>query len=114
MVVGALLALAFVPSGQSGLYGRVVISPARPVCVVDQPCTAPDRNDLLAFWRSVRRVATIRTDDKGSYRVSLAPGRYRVTVPRRGRLGSGLTPSAVVVPTGRLAHVNFDLDIGIR
>jgi hypothetical protein len=113
-VIGTLLALAIVTPSGSGLYGRVVISPARPVCIAGQPCTAPDKNDLLAFWRSGRRVAGTRTDGNGRYRISLAPGRYRVTAPRHGAIGRGLTPSQVVVPTSRFAHVNFALDIGIR
>jgi hypothetical protein len=113
-VIGTLLALAFMARSGSGLHGRVVISPARPVCVKDQPCTAPDKNDVLAFWRSGRRVASTRTDSEGRYRVTLAPGRYRVTAPKRTGIGRGLSPSAVVVPSGRYARVNFSLDIGIR
>ena len=113
-VIATLLALSLLTTSGSGLYGRVVISPARPVCVVGKPCTAPDKNDVLAFWRSGRRVASARTDARGDYRVRLAPGRYRVTAPRLGGIGRGLDPSEVIVPRGRFARVNFALDIGIR
>jgi hypothetical protein len=98
----------------SGLYGKVVISPARPVCVVGQPCTAPDKNDVLSFWQRGRRVRTARTSAEGRYRVSLAPGRYTVTARRNGPIGRGLEPAHVVVPSARYARLNFALDIGIR
>jgi hypothetical protein len=113
-VIGALIAVTLLASPGSGLYGRVVVSPAQPVCSAGRACTAPDKNDLLAFWRSGRRVATTRTDGRGNYRVTLRPGRYRVTAPRRGAIGRGLKPSAVVVPDARFARANFTLDVGIR
>jgi len=114
-VVHVFVAALVAASGTtgSGLYGKVVISPARPVCAVGEPCTAPDRNDVLTFWRRGRRVATARTTAKGSYRIALAPGRYGVTV-KRSALGRGLEPTRVTVVRGRYGRVNFTLDIGIR
>jgi hypothetical protein len=97
----------------SGLFGTVVISPARPVCAVGEPCTAPDRNDVLSFSRGGHRVRTARTTAAGSYRVELAAGRYTVTAKRR-TIGRGLEPTRAIVPRGRYARVNFTLDIGIR
>jgi hypothetical protein len=98
----------------SGLHGTVVIDPARPVCVVEQPCSAPDRYDVLVFTRSGRRIAQTRTDAEGKYSVRLAAGTYTVTAPRHDGIGRGLLPSRVVVPRGRYARANFTLDIGIR
>jgi hypothetical protein len=98
----------------TGLYGKVVISPARPVCAVGQSCTAPDKNDVLSFWLRGRRVASARTTSEGRYRVTLAPGRYTVRAKHRGAIGRGLEPTRVLVPRGRFARVNFSLDIGIR
>ena len=113
-VIHALVAAIIASSSTvSGLYGKVVIDPARPVCVVDQPCSAPDKDDVLGFWRRGRRIATTRTHADGSYRISLPPGRYTVTTRRR-TIGRGLAPSVVVIPRGRYARVNFTLDIGIR
>jgi hypothetical protein len=111
VLVTALLALS--AGTGSGLYGKVVISPARPVCVQGQSCAAPDKNDVLAFWLRGRRMGTARTSAEGRYRISLAPGRYLVTTKHRG-IGRGLEPRSVVVPRGRHARVNFSLDIGIR
>jgi hypothetical protein len=98
----------------SGLYGKVVISPARPVCAAGESCTAPDRNDVLTFWRDNRRVAIAHTNAAGSYRVALAPGRYVVKVKRPRGIGRGLAPTRATVPRGHYARVNFTLDIGIR
>jgi hypothetical protein len=114
-VIHVFVAALVAASGTSGsgLYGKVVISPARPVCAVGEPCTAPDRDDVLTFWRRGRRVATARTTAKGSYRIALAPGRYAVTVRRRA-IGRGLEPTRATVLRCRYARVNFTLDIGIR
>jgi hypothetical protein len=110
--VAALVAAS--SSTGSGLYGKVVISPARPVCTAGESCTAPDRNDVLTFWRGARRVATARTNTAGSYRVALAPGRYVVKVKHSRGIGRGLDPTRVAVQRGRYARANFTLDIGIR
>src|SRR5919204_348513 len=67
---------------RGGLHGTVVISPSQPVCMVGEPCSKPDANDVLAFWRQGRRIATTRTDSAGHYRIALRPGRYTVTAPR--------------------------------
>jgi hypothetical protein len=110
--VAALVAVG--SSSGSGLYGKVVISPARPVCAVGEPCTAPDRNDVLTFWRDGRRIAIARTSAAGSYRVALVPGRYVVKVKHPRGIGRGLEPARATVPRGRYARVNFTLDVGIR
>lgn len=108
LVVAALLSLA------GGLQGTVVISPSQPVCMVGQPCSKPDANDMLAFWRHGKRVATARTNADGHYRVPLAPGRYAVTAPRHKGVGRGLEPRYVTVRRVLYGRVNFTLDIGIR
>jgi hypothetical protein len=115
-VIHILVAAVVTATGStgSGLYGKAVIDPARPVCAVGQSCAAPDRNDLLAFWLRGRRIATARTKADGTYRVTLPAGRYVVTAKHRGPAGRGLEPAQAVVPHGRYVRVNFRLDIGIR
>jgi hypothetical protein len=68
---------------------------------------------VLEFRRSGVLKARVKTDRAGAYTVRLRPGSYVVTVSPR-RLGSGLRPRAVRVPSGRLARVDFFLDTGIR
>jgi hypothetical protein len=115
-VIPAFVAVLAAMSGTTGtgLYGKAVISPARPVCAVGESCSAPDKNDVLGFWLRGRRIASARTTADGRYRVALAPGRYAVTARHAGPVGRGLEPTRVVVPRGRYARVNFSLDIGIR
>jgi len=113
VAVFALLSAAVIAA--SGLHGTVVIDPARPVCIAEQSCSAPDRYDVLAFWRAGHRIAQTKTDASGRYRVSLPPGTYAVRAPRHAAgPGRGLLPSRAVVPRGRYARANFTLDIGIR
>ena len=109
LLTAALVALP------GGARGTVLIDPALPVCAVDAPCGAPDRHDMLAFWRGGRRFATAATDGRGRYFVVLPAGRYTVTTPRRrAGIGRGLSPKAIVVRRGRFVRADFTLDIGIR
>ena len=110
----AIATAALVMLSSSGVHGTVVIDPAQPVCIAGKPCSAPDRNDVLAFARAGRRVVQTRTDAMGHYRISLPPGRYVVSAPRHRGISRGLEPNRVVVPRGSYARVNFTLDIGIR
>lgn len=97
----------------SGLRGIVTRGPTQPVCREGEPCEEPAANVTLLFVQSGRVVARTTTGPKGGYRVLLRPGRYAVTTAR-WTIGVGLTPRLVVVPRGRLARVDFDLDTGIR
>ncbi len=113
-VVLAVLTSAVVLAGSSGAYGKVLIDPARPVCAIGLPCTAPDPHDVLAFWRGTRRIASVTTAADGSYRVALAPGLYRVTLPRRTVARARLSPVEIRIPLGRFVRVTFRVDVGIR
>jgi hypothetical protein len=97
----------------SGLYGRVVIDPAQPVCRVGVPCTAPAKNTWLTFSARGRSVVRARTDARGRYRVALRPGSYAVSAGSRA-IGRGVEPTRAVVRTGRYRRADFTLDIGIR
>jgi len=113
VLVLAFPAAACGSAARGGLTGKVVISPSQPVCIAGQPCTAPAKHAWLVFSRSGHTVARTPTGGDGRYRIALAPGTYVVTSPNQ-RIGRGLEPRRVVVPTGRYRQVNFTLDIGIR
>jgi hypothetical protein len=98
----------------SGAHGRVLIDPARPVCAIDQPCSAPDAHEQLAFWRGTKRVATTTTAADGTFRVALTAGAYRVTLPKRRPLRATIAPMEIRIPKGRDIRVVFRVDIGIR
>jgi hypothetical protein len=114
MTLAALAVVALVTGGSTGVAGKAVIDPARPVCTIDQPCTAPDAHETLAFWRSARRVGTATTKTDGSFRIALPPGLYRVTLPRRTGFMTRLTPLQVRVPRTGFVRVTFRVDVGIR
>jgi hypothetical protein len=98
----------------SGAHGKVLIDPARPVCAIDQPCTAPDAHEQLVFWRGATRAATTTTASDGTFRVVLVPGVYRVTLPRRRPSRATIAPLEIRIPKGRDIRVVFRVDIGIR
>jgi hypothetical protein len=94
---------------RSGLYGEVTRGPIVPVCVAEQPCTAPASGAAVVFSRPGRpRAARIVVHADGSYRVRLAPGLYAV------RSGRSIEPAAVRVLPNRMRHVDFSIDTGIR
>jgi hypothetical protein len=97
----------------TGLYGRVMIYPAYPVCMQGVPCTRPAGDVLLRFSRNGHVVATTRTHADGTFRLALAPGLYSVgtqSLKERPRLA----PKTASVPRTRFAQVNFTIDVGIR
>jgi hypothetical protein len=98
----------------SGAHGKVLIDPARPVCAIDQPCSAPDAHEQLVFWRGTARIAATTTASDGTFRVVLAPGVYRVTLPKRRPMRATVAPLEIRIPKGRDIRVVFRVDIGIR
>jgi hypothetical protein len=105
-VLAATLALG------TGAAGTVVIAPARPVCQVGQPCSAPDAHDTLVFWRASTRVARTETSSLGSFSVALPPGLYHVTFPKRKPVRVNV--STFRVPRAGVVRLHLSIDIGIR
>jgi len=115
LVLGSGFAAAATPTAAvSGLRGVVMRGPIRPVCRVNDPCEAPVSGLVLRFSRAGVVVARVTTGNAGGYRVRLRAGRYVVTTSSSPRVGTGLTPSVVRVPKGRVAHVDFHIDTGIQ
>jgi hypothetical protein len=104
------------PGGNSagGLYGKVVIRPATPVCRAGTSCSKPAADLPLVFSQHGRIVASTRTDKRGDYRIRLEPGRYGVRVAGSRRAGKGLRPAAATVPEGRYGRLALTYDPGIR
>ncbi len=95
------------------LAGTALAAPAAPVCMPRVPCMRPAAGVVLAFTRAGIVRARATTDTHGSYRVSLAPGAYRVRVTRPAGVRR-LTPATVSAVAGEVKRVNFYLDTGIR
>ncbi len=113
------LALVLVAGAQatlvpSGLHGVVVRSPITPMCVAEQPCTAPAKNVTLLFSRGGRIVGRAVTDSAGRYRLRLPAGLYAVRRPVTVTIGRGMEPNRARVYAGRFVRVDFSIDTGIR
>jgi hypothetical protein len=112
VVASAHAGAAQVPS--SGLRGKVMRGPTRPVCLESEPCESPAAGVVLQFWRSGDLVARARTGPLGGYAIRLRAGVYSVKSAQVPRIGAGLTPRQVRVPRGRVARVDFLIDTGIQ
>jgi hypothetical protein len=117
MAVVSLAAASAQGSGAaraSGLYGRVLIDPAMPVCRIGEPCSRPAKDLKLAFFRNGHVVGKTTTDERGRYRIALPAGRYTVRPRARPALRNALEPNPAKVRRGRFARHDFTLDIGIQ
>ena len=121
VITGLSLALVIVAGAgaqsttvSSGLRGVVVRGPIAPVCVAEDPCTAPAKNVTLLFSRNGRTVGRTVTDDAGRYRVRLSAGVYAVRRPGSMGIGRGIEPNRARVYADRFSRVDFSIDTGIR
>jgi hypothetical protein len=94
----------------SGLRGFVLRE--APVCRTDS-CEEPAGGVLLRFSRAGRTAATVKTTTGGRYAVRLRAGWYSVKTAARP-VGTGLRPRVVRVARGRIARVDFHLDLGTQ
>jgi hypothetical protein len=100
-------------SNVSGLRGLVTLSPTRPVCPEEQPCSKPAARVVLLFRRNGHVAARVTTRANGAYRVLLRPRTYTVVAPAY-RVGTGVSPRVVRVPDGRVARIDLEIDTGIQ
>lgn len=110
LVTAAVLAAPAGGATATGLHGKVVRSPATPVCQAETDCSAPAANTTLVFSRAgVTRSVT--TDVQGRYSIRLAAGTWSVRIPS-ARFAYG--PKTVTVRAGVMRTVSFLIDTGIR
>jgi hypothetical protein len=112
-----LLMAAFVHAGQtaSGIEGVITISPIKAGPVrADAPISRPLANAAFAVEGQKGEIASFTTDNEGRFRVSLAPGHYKVSLKGRtssiGRYG----PFEVEVVAGKMTKVQWECDSGMR
>ena len=116
VVLAAVIAVssAGAATSSSGLRGLVTRGPIVPVCAAGQPCSEPAKNVTLVFSRNGRVVRRATTNEKGRYRIALAPGLYAVRLKARQSIGRGLEPLRARVVPNRFRRVDFSIDTGIR
>ena len=117
ITLGLLLMAAFVHAGQtaSGIEGVITISPIKAGPVrADAPISRPLANAAFAVEDQKGEIASFTTDNEGRFRVSLAPGHYKVSLKGRtssiGRYG----PFEVDVAAGQMTKVQWECDSGMR
>ena len=102
-------------TGSSGLQGTVTISPATNTCKAGSSCMKPAKGFTLEFSQYGHEVATTKTGDDGSYRVTLSPkGRYVIGVKGGPGAAPTVKPPTATVEQGQFKHLDIQLDIGIR
>jgi hypothetical protein len=112
LLAGAACGSAGGTSVRGGLYGTVTKGPLQPVCRQGVPCDGPAAGLTLVFRRNGAVAARATTGKDGTYRVSLAPGRYSV-----GAVPPALQPpepQAASVPRRGFRRVDLFVDTGIR
>jgi hypothetical protein len=99
--------------GSTGLEGTVLSGPTRPVCLVDQPCTAPFKSGF-EVRQTGQVVARFESDSDGHFLILLAPGTYSVSPDASAPLLARADAHQVTVGPGELTHVQLEFDTGIR
>lgn len=87
--------------------------PTRPVCLVDQSCTAPFRSGFQVL-RGGQIVARFQSDSLGHFQVLLPPGTYIVSPDESAPLLTRADAHEVTVGPRGLTHVDLEFDTGIR
>jgi len=102
----------------SGIKGRVTASPTCPVETMppDPKCAPRGFAAHVRISRAGKVVKRLSTGGDGRFKVTLAPGRYRVkATPKSGMsLPSCPGPQAARVRSGHFTSVAIDCDSGIR
>jgi hypothetical protein len=97
----------------TGLEGVMLRGPTRPVCQVDQPCTAPFKSGFEVVHAG-QTVARFESDAAGHFLVHLQPGTYIVSPDASAPLLTRAETHEVTVGPSGLTHVDLEFDTGIR
>jgi hypothetical protein len=122
-VILLLLAMssAFLPmeipaEPQSGIEGVISVSPWHPGPVrADEPASKPLANATFVVQTDASAVASeFTTDGDGRFRVSLAPGHYKISLKgKKGGVGK-YGPFEVNVAAEKMTSVQWRCDSGMR
>ena len=101
------------------LTGHVTIGPLQPVQRAGPPATpAPQvyaaRTIDVFLADGITRVAKVRIDSDGNYRIALPPGTYIVALARNGIDRARGLPTKITIENGRTVQLDVDIDTGIR
>jgi len=104
-------------TGDSGIEGQALISPAHPGPVRQgEPGSAPFKTTIVV-WDTTdgREVTRVETGSDGRFRIALRPGIYRVGSPQQqGRFLPRTSEETVSVTSGKFTQVTLNFDSGMR
>jgi hypothetical protein len=102
-------------AGESGIEGVITISPANPGPTrIGAAASMPLAKSTFAVEKNGNEVASFVTDDQGRFRVALPTGHYKISLKgRRSSIGH-IGPFEVDVEAGKMTHVQWECDSGIR
>lgn len=109
-------AVASPPSVFSGMSGTASLGPTCPVERMPPDPTCADKPYQGSFYvrtESSKLVTTFNTKSDGSFKVSLAPGTYVITLASDAVMPR-LAPTTVTIEKGKTVSVALTLDSGIR
>jgi hypothetical protein len=100
----------------SGIEGQVTINPWHPGPIrADEPATKPLANATFVVQDQTEAVAAeFTTDAQGRFRVSLAPGHYKVSLKGKKSGIGKYGPFEVDVNAGKMTPVQWNCDTGMR
>lgn len=100
--------------GASGIEGSVATSPAHggPTRMGEDD-TAPVPNTTFEVLRDTSPITTFVTDAAGRFHVALPPGRYKVGMQEKKKIGR-CGPFEVEVTAGSFKKVHWMCDSGMR
>jgi hypothetical protein len=120
IILGTLVMAACVSAGQTpseagtGIEGVITLNPARPGPVRADAPVSPLANTAFVVESQKGEITSFTTDDQGRFRMSLAPGHYKVSLKGRtssiGRFG----PFEADVVAGQITKVQWECDSGMR
>lgn len=99
----------------TGIEGVISVAPTHGGAIrQDEPLTNPMPNkDFVAENDQHAPVASFKTDEKGQFRLSLAPGKYRISMKEKVRFPR-CGPFEVEVVAGKMTRVNWECESGLR
>jgi hypothetical protein len=104
-------------TGESGIEGQALISPAHPGPLRQgEPASVPFKTTIVV-WNTGdgREVTRVDTGSDGRFRVTMRPGTYRVGPPQQtGRFLPRASEETVTVTAGKFVQVTINFDSGIR
>lgn len=99
----------------TGIEGVISIGPTHGGPIrQDEPPTNPLPNkDFVAGNDQHAAIASFKTDEKGRFRLSLAPGKYSISLKEKTRFPR-CGPFQVEVVAGKMTKVTWECDSGLH